>query len=544
MSLLLDALKKAEEAKRRREAGLTTAPAASAAVPGQPDAGQAALPELSLQDAIEPAAPVAPTASPAADGLTFTLEPVAPHTEDLALTSGAPEEAALPALEMAGPDEMEATPTPTAKEIPALMDVEPAAEMTVAAQPEPKAQPATEPVAEIAKAAPPAAVSTAREPDPVAAPPSASSTTPTSPPASPAATIALETRRDSPMQLSPEATRQLFDSKRTQSQGLSRGRRVALLIGLCFALVFAGGGWLWWLWQGTQQGSLALVPTRQTSASDAAPLTEAAVAEAVSNALPAPTDSAGSVAPAPSTPVTASTPAPAADTTQAPPQPAPPVKPRDGDRARVIEVPHDVAAPDVRFVRDAQDNAIPRNLQLAYDAFQQGDYPRAAELYRQHLRQDSKSRDALLGLAAVAVQRQQLDEARNLYRRVLADNPRDELANAALISLSTNNDPDAAEGKLRTQMQQSPRPETATALANLLARQGRWSEAQEFYFQAHGAAPDDPDYAYNLAIALDALGERKLAADYYRKALNMAARKPASFDADAAQRRLAKLGGE
>ena len=40
-------------------------------------------------------------------------------------------------------------------------------------------------------------------------------------------------------------------------------------------------------------------------------------------------------------------------------------------------------------------------------------------------------------------------------------------------------------------------------LGNLYADQSQWAPAQQAYFQAHHLEPDNPDYAYNLAVGLD-----------------------------------------
>src|SRR5262249_43234264 len=73
-------------------------------------------------------------------------------------------------------------------------------------------------------------------------------------------------------------------------------------------------------------------------------------------------------------------------------------------------------------------------------------------------------------------------------------------------------------------------------LGNQLAQQGRWAEAQQAYFKAMAADPDNPDFAFNLAVSLDHLRQSKLAADYYRRAIALAEKHGASFDLAAAPR--------
>lgn len=78
-------------------------------------------------------------------------------------------------------------------------------------------------------------------------------------------------------------------------------------------------------------------------------------------------------------------------------------------------------------------------------------------------------------------------------------------------------------------------------LGNLYASRARWPEAQAAFFEAHRLEPANPDVLYNLAVALDNLGQSRLAADYYRRSLAQARGSAVQFDARAAERRLADL---
>jgi uncharacterized protein HemY len=81
------------------------------------------------------------------------------------------------------------------------------------------------------------------------------------------------------------------------------------------------------------------------------------------------------------------------------------------------------------------------------------------------------------------------------------------------------------------------------ALGRAYARQQRWPDAQQQFFEAFGAAPDNADYAFNLAVSLDHMGQGAAAAGYYRQALDLAAAGPgASFDSAAARARITALG--
>ena len=79
-------------------------------------------------------------------------------------------------------------------------------------------------------------------------------------------------------------------------------------------------------------------------------------------------------------------------------------------------------------------------------------------------------------------------------------------------------------------------------LGNLYADQSLWAQAQQAYFQAHHLEPDNPDYAYNLAVGLEHLSQPGLAARFYRRALELAShRNQISFDPARARERIAAL---
>jgi tetratricopeptide (TPR) repeat protein len=79
-------------------------------------------------------------------------------------------------------------------------------------------------------------------------------------------------------------------------------------------------------------------------------------------------------------------------------------------------------------------------------------------------------------------------------------------------------------------------------LGNQFAQQGRWAEAQQEYFRAFSAEPDNADFAYNLAVSLDQLRQPKLALEYYQRAIALARARGASFNLAAAEARAAQLG--
>ena len=76
------------------------------------------------------------------------------------------------------------------------------------------------------------------------------------------------------------------------------------------------------------------------------------------------------------------------------------------------------------------------------------------------------------------------------------------------------------------------------------AHMGLW-QAQQAYFQAYHLEPANPDYAYNVAVGLDHLGQRKLALEFYRRAEQLALQRGRSnFEPAHARERINKLGAE
>jgi tetratricopeptide (TPR) repeat protein len=163
--------------------------------------------------------------------------------------------------------------------------------------------------------------------------------------------------------------------------------------------------------------------------------------------------------------------------------------------------------------------------------------------YQEALRDEPSNRDALLGMAALDVRAGRLQSAEATYVRLLQADPRDAHAHAALIALRTGRvDPVAAESRVKLMLADNPAAHVLNfTLGNQFAQQGRWAEAQQEYFKAFSAEPENADFAYNLAVSLDHLRQPKPALDYYRRAVALANARGASFDAAAAEERIAQL---
>jgi tetratricopeptide (TPR) repeat protein len=240
------------------------------------------------------------------------------------------------------------------------------------------------------------------------------------------------------------------------------------------------------------------------------------------------------------------------------PPPAPP------ERARVIPpqsapsaslparsseaAPAALVAPPSRIAVSHGDNAPPRVNPIvseAYAALDAGRFDTAQRLYSQVLRSDATNVDALLGLAAIAQHEGRTEDAQRHFLAILNVEPRHALAQSGLIALMGRADPQAAETRLKQLLAREPSAPLHFNLGNLYAEQGQWPQAQQAYFQAHNLEPRNPDYAYNLAVGLEHLGQQKLALGFYRKALQLASAKgSAHFETERIQARISQLAAQ
>lgn len=196
---------------------------------------------------------------------------------------------------------------------------------------------------------------------------------------------------------------------------------------------------------------------------------------------------------------------------------------------------------NIQFVRSTASLQVAPAVQNGYAALKSGDLATAQQQYELALLQDPNNRDALLGAAAVALREQDTRQASSNYLRLLELDPNDPDALAGLAELRPG-DPQASEVRLRGLARQHPDSGPVQfALGNLFARQGRWPEAQQSYFRAFSAMPDNADYAFNLGVGLDRMNQPRLAQTYYRRALELAQAGPPTFDIDAVRKRLQVL---
>jgi tetratricopeptide (TPR) repeat protein len=305
------------------------------------------------------------------------------------------------------------------------------------------------------------------------------------------------------------------------------GRGTLWLVLGALGLAAAGiGAYVWYQLNALGGGSLAPPPPASVARAPALPQAPASPAAAVP-AIPLPARPAPAAAPV-APPVFATPPASTATAA-----------------ATVSETPRRAAEQPgsrvpIRLTRErpVTDGA----LQSGYAKLEAGQLDGARTDYEKALRDDPNNVDALLGLAAIAQRQGRFADAERYQQRALDADPRNPAAQAAALFGGASGDAAANESRLKSALAAQPESGPLNfALGNLYARQGRWPEAQQAYFDAVASEPDNPDYLYNLAVALDHLRQPKLAAQHYRLAEDAAQRRPASFDRERLRARLAAL---
>lgn len=184
-------------------------------------------------------------------------------------------------------------------------------------------------------------------------------------------------------------------------------------------------------------------------------------------------------------------------------------------------------------------------LKQAWLAYNRADYSAAGKAYEKVLQREAKNRDALLGMAAVAIKNNDLKKAKQSYQLLLKLDPRDQVANAAMANLDKTTMGLQEESRLKSLLQQQPAATHLNyALGNYYARQAKWPEAQAAYFKAWQGDAANADYAYNLAVSLDQLGKGKEALRFYRESLVLAATQNVSFSKSDVEKRINSLAAK
>jgi tetratricopeptide (TPR) repeat protein len=585
VSLLLDALKRAEDAKRAKAEAATTqaTPAETApetAPADQPNAAPALSEPLTLAEEVSPtrAEPkLSETdASPPPEFPVLSLEVVDDRPDDpVAKSSSNPAAAPLRSSETAPTDQAPRSPVTA----PQRMTLE---EMLASelgySDLDKLASPAPTPTPPATAAFRASRLPPAQSPAELLASYSAApNLEPLTSPKPNADLSALMTKGESPQQaLNREAIKNVFAVKQAATPNGGKAKWALPIAGVLLAVIGAGG---WYVWNEMNRLSkpVARLP--------APPLPPAAVATPAPTTAPATSASPAPIASAPETsaaaPAVLTAAAPVAKTVAAPEEaPLPPLLPPPATQLKeerapaaakiVAATPREALARQIEalpvppthnggnntvMLRPSRATVLEINPALAagYAALAAGDYVAAKQRYAEAIAANSNSADAHLGFATAAARSGNAADgplAINHYQRVLEIDPRNATASAALIVLAGGKDGNIAGGPssagekemgLKRLIAQDPNAANAHfLLGNLYAEAGQWREAQPAYFEAARLMPQNADYNYNLAVSLDQLGQGATALNFYRRAL--AANVKGQFERAAVERRILALG--
>ncbi len=301
--------------------------------------------------------------------------------------------------------------------------------------------------------------------------------------------------------------------------------RALLLTGTAVAAALGLIGFGIYYWQITSTSTMVLPASAPQPTHAAAPAAPVDAAAPQQQGTPTGPDKAVLSPVEGPTPVTAQARPPVADTVRA--------EARSGSESFK-------ESPAIQIRQSAATSQLNPTLGKAYQSFLSGDTGTAQQLYHKVLQQEPNNRDALLGMAAIALKHNQAGQAAAYYGKLLELDPADPEALAGLIGLQGQSDPAQSESRLKKVLMQNPQAGAAHfALGNLYTQQSRWAEAQQSYFRAYSSAPGNADYAFNLAVSLDHLNQGKLALDYYQRALAQPG--PANFDKSSVQARIKEL---
>ena len=161
-------------------------------------------------------------------------------------------------------------------------------------------------------------------------------------------------------------------------------------------------------------------------------------------------------------------------------------------------------------------------LQQAYHQYQQGRYADSLKNYKQIIETEKYNPDAWLGMAANYIKLGDYALARQSYRRLLNFDPDNSYAQAGMAMLTEAKYLPQQEAELKSLIQQQPNAaHLYFALGALYGKNNQWAAAQSAYFKAWSLENNNPDYAYNLAVSLDHIGQNKSALKFYQKALQL-----------------------
>ncbi len=205
---------------------------------------------------------------------------------------------------------------------------------------------------------------------------------------------------------------------------------------------------------------------------------------------------------------------------------------------RVAPAPAEQNGAQLQIQRGTLKASVDADVMRGYKALSQNQFSQAREAYSQVLSSNPTQRDALLGIAYAHQALGNTDQAVSTLRRLVELYPRDSDGMSALYLIG-GGDLVAEETRFKQLLDRSEYPAAVHyTLGVIYFEQRRFGEAERAFSRASSLSPTQPDYAYNLALALDQLGRSRDAARQYVVALNLANQTSAVFSRDLARARL------
>ncbi len=178
-----------------------------------------------------------------------------------------------------------------------------------------------------------------------------------------------------------------------------------------------------------------------------------------------------------------------------------------------------------------------------YTAFNSGDLKLAKESYQKAINLDQNNRDAILGMAAVAMMERNYQTALNFYQKRLTIAPKDSYALSGILSIASLDNPSPELfSRVNEIVEENPGAAHLFFLkGSLLASDARWNAAQSEFFKAWSLEPNRAEYVFNLAVSLDQLDQKSEALRFYKDAYSLAKNSPTNLDIHALLQRIAIL---
>lgn len=217
---------------------------------------------------------------------------------------------------------------------------------------------------------------------------------------------------------------------------------------------------------------------------------------------------------------------------------------QQGSNQPAVQVETQTAQVDVRASVEGTERL--RLIARARALYNNGDYLEAEAVYRSVLVDSPANLNALRGVAQIALITGRYQSAIASYLDLLGYYPNDPVAVAELTNLrggATSGSYYEIEKALKSSLGKIPAVDARLyfSLGNLYAQNGDWVKAQRAYFEAFSRETGNPDYVYNLAVVLDYLNKQQLAVRYYQEALRLAQDTPAGFNRAATEARIRDL---